>query len=204
MLRRSIIFLGASSDPFFPFERKFDKAMQVLALFERYVPGLLVVQTRSPLVVLALPVLKKLGDHCCVRVGIETPHPEIASKYTPHLPRIEERWKLLRTLKKFGIESHACVQPLLPYGDWKKEAASFARQLVEAADTVSVAPMLNAEGHSRDQVLGQKLAENRYFHYLRPDSHYPLLKEIEALSPEALIPPKRLHLEPQQLDMFAA
>src|SRR5690606_18913170 len=93
ILRRSTIYFGTSRDPFFPFEGCFDGSMRLLELFARYAPGMLHVQTRSPLIVIALPVFTKLGKHCSVTIGFETHLEEVAAKYTPGLPRISERLK---------------------------------------------------------------------------------------------------------------
>lgn len=123
ILRSAIIYFGTTTDPFFPFEGKFDASMKFLELFRRYTPGMLHVQTRSPLIVLALPVFKALGKHVSVTIGLESCLEDSVQRYTPGLPRVEERLKTAAALRKFGIEVMLQVHPVLPYGDWRKDAS---------------------------------------------------------------------------------
>ncbi|NDC36524.1 MAG: hypothetical protein EBZ48_00545 [Proteobacteria bacterium] len=208
ILRSSAIYFGVSTDPFLPFQGKFDATMKFLKLFERYTPGVLVVQTRSPLVVLAMPVLKSLGAHAAVTLGIETPLETAAQRYTPHLPRAEERIKAAAALRRFGIEVTLQVSPVLPYGDWKKDAGSFAEMLSENADYVHVKALSDGservERRVRSTSIAKKLAEDRQFYYLRPDTAKPLLNALDAMKPEALRAPVRPQLKPRQMSMFAA
>ena len=208
ILRSSAIYFGVSTDPFLPFQGKFDSTMKFLNLFEKYTPGVLIVQTRSPLVVLAMPVLKKLGIHAAVTMGIETPLETAAQRYTPHLPRAEERLKAAAALRRFGIEVTLQVSPVLPYGDWKKDAASFADTLVEHSDYVHVKSLTDGSERVERKVrmtsVAKKLAEDRQFHYLRPDTAKPLLNALDAIRPEALRAPVRSQLKPKQMSMFAA
>ena len=208
VLRSSVLYFGVTTDPFLPFQGKFDATMKFLDLFNKYTPGLLVVQTRSPLIVLAMPVLQKLGKHAAVTMGIETPVESIAQRYTPGLPRVEERFKAATALKRFGIEVTLQVAPVLPYGDWKKDANAFAEKLVSSADYVHINALTDGSEKTERKVrmttLAKKLAEDRQFFYLRPDTAKPLLNAIEALKPEALKQPCRAQLQPKQMKMFAA
>jgi len=207
-LRKSVIYFGVTTDPFLPFEGKFDATMKFLDLFRRYTPGLLVVQTRSPLIVLAMPVLQKLGNNAAVTIGIETPSQEVANRYTPGLPRVEERLKAALALKRFGIEVTLQVTPLLPYGDWRRDANKFARLLTSHSDFVTVQPIHDGSERGEKKIraleVARKLADDREFFYLRPDSALPLVKAIEAIRPEALKRPTRKHLQSKQMNMFAA
>ena len=208
ILRSSAIYFGVSTDPFLPFQGKFDATMKFLNLFHKYTPGVLVVQTRSPLVVLAMPVLKKLGIHAAVTMGVETPLETVAQRYTPHLPRAEERLKAAMALRRFGIEVTLQVSPVLPYGDWKKDAGTFAETLVEHADYVHVKSLTDGSERVERKVrmtsIAKKLAEDRQFHYLRPDTAKPLLNALDAIKPGALRAPVRSQLKPKQMSMFAA
>ena len=208
ILRTSTIYFGTTTDPFYPFEGKFDASMRFLELFQKYTPGLLVVQTRSPLLVIAMPVFKRLGNHAAVTIGIESHLESSVERYTPGLPRVEERLKTATALRRFGIEVTLQVSPLLPYGEWRKDASQFAEVLAEHGDFVYVRPLTNgserAEKKLRGTPLLQRLAEDRKFHYLRPDSTNPLITELERCAPEKVKVPTRKHLESKQLKMFAA
>jgi DNA repair photolyase len=128
-LRQSTIIFGVTTDPFHPFDEKFATSMKFLELFERYSPGKLIIQTRSPLVVIGLPILKKVKNTTFVSIGLETPSDDIRLRYTPQLPSVSERWKTVRALRRFGLKVGIQVAPLLPYGDWRQDAAAFAEDL---------------------------------------------------------------------------
>ena len=98
-LASSTIYFGVATDPFHPFEGKFDASMRFLELFKRYTPGKLIIQTRSPLLVLAMPIFQRLGEHVALTIGVETHCDRMAQRYTPHLPRPSERLKAALTLK---------------------------------------------------------------------------------------------------------
>ena len=107
-LRRTTVVFGVTTDPFHPFDEKFATSMKFLGLFERYVPGRLIIQTRSPLVVIGLPMLKKVRDTTYVSVGIETPLEEVARrKHTG-----------LKTLGFFG-QPHGVVYRLAHRHRWQ-------------------------------------------------------------------------------------
>jgi len=163
-LRRATVVFGVTTDPFHPFDEKFATSMKFLELFERYVPGRLIIQTRSPLIVIGLPMLKKVKETTYVSVGIETPLEEVARRYTPDLPTVEERWKTMRALRRFGLKVGAQVAPILPYGDWRNDAGRFAEKLCTEADYVTVRSMIQTCGIPRPTTpVARKLASDRQF-----------------------------------------
>jgi DNA repair photolyase len=201
------MIFGTTTDPFFPFEGKFDASIRFLELFQRYAPGLLTIQTRSPLIVIAMPVLRKLGARASVTIGIETSLEESAQRYTPGLPRVEERLKTAAALRRFGVPVTIQVGPVLPYGDWRKDAGEFAQKLVEHADHIVVQPLYRLQKRAGRKIncpVSQRIARDRLFHYLRPDSAQPLFDAIEKIAPEKLMQPSREQLRSRQLSIFAA
>lgn len=207
-LSSAVIYFGTTTDPFFPFEGKFDASIKFLELFKRYTPGLLVVQTRSPLLVIAMPVLKKLGNRVAVTLGVETIDENIVRKYTPGLPKASERLQCARALRRFGIEVTLQVAPLLPYGDWKEDAGAFADSIVDAADYIHVKPLCVGKEREDKRVsspeIARALSTERKFHWLRHDAAVPLLAELEERAPQKLIVTERKQLQPKQMEMFAA
>lgn len=208
VLSSSLIFFGATADPFHPFDGKFDASMKFLELFLRYTPGMLCVQTRSPLVVLALPVFKTLGRHIHVTMGVETPSEAAVSRYTPSLPRVEERLRTAEALRRFGVPVSLQVYPLLPYGDWRRDAGAFAETLCQHADHLYVGSLSDGselcERKLSGTSLAKKLANDRMFHWLRRDAAVPLLNEIEARAGGKLAAPGWEQLQSKQVEMFAA
>lgn len=202
-LRRSTVIFGVTTDPFHPFDEKFATSMKFLELFDRYQPGKLIIQTRSPLVVIGLPVLKKARENTCVTVGIETPLEQIHRRYTPDLPTIEERWKTVRALRRFGIRVGIQVAPILPYGDWRGSAKAFASELCENADFVSVRSIMQASGPGRTNTpLARKLAQDRQFFWLRHDSHQPLVEAVQSIAQERLVHPAMMAPVDPQMKLF--
>jgi hypothetical protein len=203
-LRRTTVVFGVTTDPFHPFDEKFATSMKFLELFERYVPGRLIIQTRSPLIVIGLPMLKKVKETTYVSVGIETPLEEVARRYTPDLPTVEERWKTMRALRRFGLKVGAQVAPILPYGDWRKDAGQFAEKLCNEADYVTVRSMIQTCGVPRPTTpVARKLASDRQFFWLRQDSHTPLLDAVLAANSKKLFHPAGLQPADPQLKLFA-
>jgi DNA repair photolyase len=203
-LRRATVVFGVTTDPFHPFDEKFATSMKFLELFERYVPGRLVIQTRSPLVVIGLPMLKKVRETTYVSIGIETPLEEVARRYTPDLPTVEERWKTVRALRRFGLKVGVQVAPILPYGDWRKDAPAFAQRLCAEGDYVTVRSILQTCGVPRPTTpLARKLASDRQFFWLRQDSQNPLLDAVIEHDAKKLYHPAGLLPVDPQLRLFA-
>jgi hypothetical protein len=205
-LSRTTIYFGVSADPFHPFESRFDASMKFLSLLERYCPGQIVLQTRSPLLVVAMPLLRKLASKLIVTIPVETSSPESVAKYTPHLPKLSERLRVASVLRRFGIKVHMQVAPLLPYGDLKKDAADFASMLIGHADYISVRALVSGNEKSRKTVpaIATKLAAERNFVWLRPDAAKHLEQCISVLAPKKLEMPVFAQPVAKQLSIFAA
>jgi DNA repair photolyase len=204
-LRRTTIVFGVSTDPFHPFDEKFATSMKFLELFERYAPGKLIVQTRSPLIVIGLPVLKQVRNNTFVQIGLETPLDDVRLKYTPSLPTVSERWKTVRALKRFGFKVGIQVGPILPYGDWRTDASGFAEDLAREADFVSLQSIADAAGGGRPNgELARKLAADRQFFWLRTDASKPLLSALERIAPAKLYHPAELAVPDRQIQMFGS
>jgi DNA repair photolyase len=208
VLRSATIYLGTTTDPFFPFEGKFDASMKFLQLFTKYTPGMLIIQTRSPLIVLAMPVFKALGKRAAVTMAVETNLEESVRRYTPGLPQIADRLQAATALRRFGIEVSLQVSPVLPYGDWRGDARRFAQTLVDHGDHIYVQSITDGsekvERRVRATELARRLARDRKFHWLRPDTATPLISEIEQLAPSKLKIPERKHMSEKQMSIFAA
>jgi hypothetical protein len=138
-------------------------------------------------------------------VGIETPSDEIRQRYTPDLPTVSERWKMVRALKRFGLRVGIQVAPLLPYGDWRTDAQAFAEDLVAEAEWVSVSSIAQAAGSARPNgVLARRLAADRQFFWLRADSHRPLTDALCRIAPEKVYHPAELELQDPQMMLFGS
>jgi hypothetical protein len=208
VLRESVFYFGVGTDPFHPFDQKFDASMKLLELLAKYRPGMVFIQTRSPLIVIAMPQLAKLGGHCAVNVPIETTDERMRRLYTPNLPKVEERISMITALRRFGIEVNIQAGPLLPYGDWRTDASAMANELIKVGSRIQPIGLSDGSDHKEQQLrnstIAKRLANDRRFHWLREDASEPLRAAIAALDSEKLLPVQRPHLHTSQLDFFAA
>lgn len=109
------IFLSSVTDPYTPLEAKYNltrKCLKVLADFGY--AGMVGIQTKSPLVLKDIDVLKKLKN---VSVGftVTTLDDKVSRFLEVYAPGVTERIKALKELNKNGIKTYAFVGPLLPH-----------------------------------------------------------------------------------------
>lgn len=207
-LENTVIYFGITSDPFFNFQRKFDVTMAALNLFEQFRPGLLVLQTRSPLVISALPTLKFLAENAVVAMPIESRLESVIARYTPGQPKIAERLLAADGLRKQGIMVNLVVSPVLPYGEVHRDAWEFAEMLQDHANYITFGCL--AQGSSDDELqlrnlpIARKLVADRQYRFLRPYAFRGLYYACKVLSPEKLLLPLMKRHEKTQLSLFAA
>lgn len=201
-------YFGVASDPFHPFEGKFDASIKFLKIFQRYSPGMLFLQTRSPLVVVALSMLQNLGKHVVVTLALETMRQEIVSRYTPGLPSVRERLRAASALRNFGVEVAIQVAPLLPYGARRRDARVFAELLCNYADSIFVQPLNDGSGSAAERIHGsliaQSIALEQRNEWLKKDAAEPLIEEIMKIAPHKLEPPRPTSSTVRQMSFFVA
>lgn len=208
LLSQAVIFFGVTSDPFMSLHKKFDVTMACLELFENYTPGLLVIQTRSPMVVSALPLLKMLGDKVIVSIPVESRLESAIVRYTPGQPKISERLVAADGLKKQGVRVNLVAAPILPYGDFYRDAWEFAELLDRHSDYISIGCL--ASGHSAEESqlktlpVAQKLVADNNLRLLRPHSYQNLYYALRIIAPKKLELPVEAPQKPSQLSLFAA
>lgn len=202
-LRCSTVVLGSTTDPFHPFDEKFATSMKFLKLLERFVPGRLIIQTRSPLIVIGVPVLKRVRENTYVMMAIETNRDDIGKHYAPEAPLPSERLQAIRTLRHFGMRVGIQVAPLLPYGDWRKDAHAFGEFLNAHGDFIHIRDLTQlAQGGRPKGYAAQLLAQERKFHWLRTDAHFPLVQVLQDIAPEKLLHPVDLGFAEPQIGLF--
>lgn len=208
ILSSSVCYLGVTADPFLSFHKKFDVTMKVLELLEAYQPGFLVVQTRSPMVISALPLLKSFGNRAVVAIAIETPLEQMVTRYTPGQPCIGDRLLAADGLRKQGIPVNLVASPVLPYGDFYRDAWAFADLLVKNGDFISFGCLATGaavdENALRTLPLARKLVADKNFRWLRPYSYRYLYFAVQSLAPEKLKLPVPKFAKASQLSLFAA
>jgi DNA repair photolyase len=209
LLGSTVIFFGMTNDPFLSFHKKFDVTMKCLEILEQHQPGLLVIQTRSPMVISALPSLKSFGARLAVAMSIETPSENAIARYTPGLPRVSERLLAIDGLRQQGILVNAVVSPVLPYGDFYRDAWSFAEMLVNHSDFVTFGSLTSGQQSEELQLrtlpIAKRLEADQNYRWLRPHSYRYLFYAVESLASEKLtLPVKKILPKSSQLSLFAA
>ena len=116
-LATTAIFMSSATDPYQGLERRWRLSRACLDVFLDYPPGLLVVQTRSPLVADDFDRLQALGSRCWLNFTLETDLDAVRQQITPHCPSIPQRLQTLQQAKAAGLNVQITVSPCLPFSD---------------------------------------------------------------------------------------
>jgi DNA repair photolyase len=178
------VFMSTATDPYQGIESRVRLTRRLLEVFEESGEfGLLVVQTRSPLVERDLDLLKQLGRRVAVSLTIETDDDEVRRRITPTSPSIDRRLKTLERLTRAGVRTQASISPVLPC-----EPVRFAELIEPRASVALVDTLVDGDGAGgrRSAELGMfdLLQRLGYGHWLERDSHLPLLAALrERMGP---------------------
>jgi DNA repair photolyase len=126
------LYMSSVTDPYQPVERSLMLTRGILEALVPVQPRLLI-QTRGPLVVRDIDLLKRFR-HVRVNVSIPTDSERIRETFEPKAPKLENRWQALAEVRAEGISVGICVTPMLPIED----AEGFARRVKSAAPDVLV------------------------------------------------------------------
>ena len=127
------LYLSSVTDPYLPAERSLQLTRGILEALIPHQPRLLV-QTRGPLVVRDIDLLKKF-QAVRVNISIPTDSDEVHQAFEPKSPPLEKRWRALWQLRRAEISVGICVTPMLPLEDMD----AFAARLSEFKPEVLVA-----------------------------------------------------------------
>ncbi len=106
------VWVSGVCDPYQPLEAKYlltRQCLEILAQNEWPV----VIQTRSPLVLRDMDILKK-GNNFEVGLTITTADDRIRQLFEPNAPLIEHRVKALDELHRAGLRTYVMIAPMLP------------------------------------------------------------------------------------------
>jgi hypothetical protein len=106
------IVLGAKSDPFYPIQGRLDAALKTIELLAQMQPDGLIIQTRSPLILLAAPILLAIRDRLRVVIALEAPTDKDHHLFTPEYPRPSERLETALALADLGIHTVLQFAPI--------------------------------------------------------------------------------------------
>ena len=109
------VFMSTATDPYQPLESKARVTRRLLEAMAAEPPDFLLVQTRSPLVVRDVDILRAFGERVLVSVTVETDREDMRRSFTPAAPPLAARLDALRRLREAGVATQAAVSPLLPH-----------------------------------------------------------------------------------------
>ncbi|HVK15736.1 MAG TPA: radical SAM protein [Fimbriiglobus sp.] len=126
------VYLSSVTDPYQPAERSLMLTRGVLEAISPHQPRL-VVQTRGPLVVRDIDVLKQF-EAVRVNVSVPTDSEDVRKRFEPKAPPLERRWLALEELSAAGVLVGVCVTPTLPLAD----PVAFADRIARLGPAVTV------------------------------------------------------------------
>lgn len=141
-LDRIAILMSSVTDPYQPLERQWRLSRACVEVCLKYPPGLLNVQTRSPLVQEDYHLLAQLGERCWLNFTLETDQEEVRKAVTPRCPPIPARLAALQQARALGLNVQITVSPCLPYSS----VETFGKLLLEHGQRVVVDTFSTGDG----------------------------------------------------------
>ena len=110
------IYCSPLTDPYQPAEAEERLMPGLLEAVANHPPRAFVIQTRGPLILRDLELLRIAAKRTRLRVSfsVTTDREEVRRIFEPHCARIEERWHTVETLQATGIETSVAIAPILP------------------------------------------------------------------------------------------
>lgn len=172
------IFMSTATDPYQGAESRLKLTRGLLEVFaDSGEFGLLVVQTRSPLVERDADLLAQLGNRVWLSLTIETNRDEVRRQITPASPSIERRLLTLERMKLAGVRVQAAISPMLPC-----DAKEFAELVAPRASRAVVDTLIHGDGaggrRSTELEMPELLRSLGYTNWLNADAHVPLLEAL--------------------------
>jgi DNA repair photolyase len=114
------VWVSGVCDPYQPLEARYRLTRRCLEILVKH-DWQFVIQTRSPLVVRDIDILKQ-SSKAEAGLSVTTANDEIRRIFEPDAPPISKRIKALDELHKAGIRTFAMIAPLLPGAEGLAEA----------------------------------------------------------------------------------
>jgi DNA repair photolyase len=109
------IFMSSVTDPYQPLESKEHLTRRLLEVFAEFHDlGLLVIQTRSNLILEDMPIIQKI-PYAWVSMTIETDYQDLLRDISPGGISIKQRLETVKKLRQHSIPVQIAVSPCLPY-----------------------------------------------------------------------------------------
>jgi DNA repair photolyase len=111
-----VIYCSPLTDPYQPAEAEARLMPGILEGVALRPPRVFVIQTRGPLILRDIGLLRELAGRTALRVSfsVTTDGEEVRRIFEPHCAPMEERWRTIEALRDAGIDATATLAPILP------------------------------------------------------------------------------------------
>jgi DNA repair photolyase len=158
------IYIGSVTDPYQPIEKKYQVTKSLLKVFLDYPISLLTIQTRSPLIIRDIELLKilnrKLKGNLTVNMTIGSNNESVRKRYESKSASYYSRRLVLKKLTDSGIKTNASISPVLPC-----DPLIFANQIADITNRVSFEPIIvdsRSKTYSKGSYIGALTRERFY------------------------------------------
>lgn len=166
--KKGVVATGAMSDPYNPFEKKYELTRGALELVNRHSFGA-AIATKSDLIVRDIDLFKEIGKHSpvLVKITVTTADDILCSKIEPHAPSSSQRFKAIEKLVQEGIYTGILLMPVLPFIEDTEDNIT---QIIERAYQIGAKFIYPC--------FGVTLRQNqRAWYYNKLDQLFPSIKE---------------------------
>ncbi len=166
--RKGVIGTGAMSDPYNPYEKKYELTRQALELIDRYGYGVSVA-TKSDLILRDIDIYKRISKHSpvLILVTITTINDKLAKTIEPNVSTSSERFEIINEFSNEGIDAGILFMPILPFVTDTFENISKMVLLGEKANAKFIYPSFGMSLRDRQRV----------FYYQELEKIFPGIKE---------------------------
>lgn len=168
------VYMSSVTDPYQPVERGLLLTRGILEALLPHQPRL-VIQTRGPLVVRDIDVLRAF-DAVRVNVSVPTDSEMVRRRFEPKAPPLDRRWLALEELKAAGVPVGVCVTPTLPLED----PTAFADRLAALAPDVLVVQDFHDAGGKFGADTGDEAVKLRDELRWGPDEYARFVETVAA------------------------
>ena len=114
--RKGVIGTGSMSDPYNPFEEKFELTRGALRLVDKYGFGISIA-TKSDLVTRDIDLLKQINEHSpvLIKITVTACDVELCGMIEPSVAPSSKRFEAVKRLTDNGIYAGVLMMPILPF-----------------------------------------------------------------------------------------
>lgn len=115
-MEKGVIGTGSMSDPYNPFEEKYELTRQALKMINKYRFGV-AIATKSQLVKRDIDLLSEIKQHSpvIVKMTVTTSNDSLSQMIEPHVCSSSQRFKAIREMADAGVFCGLLMMPILPF-----------------------------------------------------------------------------------------